>query len=446
MSIIIFLIYLNIIPFFKQEKIYNHSNNESNLYFVITSFRHGARYALVKEDVFKNKVSTPGKLTSFGEKQNLNIGKNLRKRYYNFLNLNKKSFDRSQIYIRTTNIYRAILSTKKQLEGLFNTKKIKDNYLDIINIKGNILKLYYINETEIEIMNKYFKECQLRKLSIKSNKYKDYFNNKIIPIYKRCYSDDSISKNSIVLFCDNTISSFYEYAYNKKKENKIGKCGYKTAKIFYNFCIDFFDSTNLRRGNTGYLFYIFFKYILKYINNAIERTSTLKMIMLGGHDSTVGPLMGFLEKINIVNNIGYPHYSFNIVFEIRKYNNEFYLEIYYNDLLKYNRTIQKFKNTLDNSKYSNYYNYCEIPSYKHIKYIEKKNNSLDYKNLKIYVYLIALSIFMFLRLVIFFSRKKYDKNKANQVNTKKWNFILSKRVKNEENQAVNEKRLYNEIT
>ena len=218
MNIIIFLIYLTIIPFYIQEKIYNHSNNESNLYFVITSFRHGARYALVKEDVYKNKISTPGKLTTFGEKQNLNIGKNLRKRYYNFLNLKNKSFDKSQIYIRTTNIGRAILSTKKQLEGLFNTNKIKDNYLDIIKINRNVLKLYYLNETEIEIMNKYFKECRLRKLSTKPNKYNDHFNNKIIPIYERCYSDYSISKNSIIHFCDNTISSFMNMHIIKRRK------------------------------------------------------------------------------------------------------------------------------------------------------------------------------------------------------------------------------------
>ena len=54
MNIIIFLIYLTIIPFYIQEKIYNHSNNESNLYFVITSFRHGARYALV--NLFNTKI------------------------------------------------------------------------------------------------------------------------------------------------------------------------------------------------------------------------------------------------------------------------------------------------------------------------------------------------------------------------------------------------------
>ena len=113
----ILFIYFIIIPLYIQEKIYNHLNNESNLYFVLTTYRHGARYTLVKKDLFNNKISVPGKLTSLGKKQHLNIGKNLRNRYYNFLNLKNESsnLNKSKIYIRTTHIYRTILSTKKQL-------------------------------------------------------------------------------------------------------------------------------------------------------------------------------------------------------------------------------------------------------------------------------------------------------------------------------------------
>ena len=35
-----------------------------------------------------------------------------------------------------------------------------------------------------------------------------------------------------------------------------------------------------------------------------------------------------------------------------------YLEIYYNDILKYNKTLKAFENILNNSKYSNLYNFC----------------------------------------------------------------------------------------
>ena len=53
----ILLILCLIINTYKCElKKYNHTNNESNLYFVLTTFRHGARYPLgVKKDIFHIK-------------------------------------------------------------------------------------------------------------------------------------------------------------------------------------------------------------------------------------------------------------------------------------------------------------------------------------------------------------------------------------------------------
>ena len=67
--------------------------------------------------------------------------------------------------------------------------------------------------------------------------------------------------------------------------------------------------------------------------------------------------------MNIIPRTHYPHYACNIVIELRKYDQDFYLEFYYNDILKYNKTLEKFKSILDNTKFSNLYNFCGIPSY-----------------------------------------------------------------------------------
>ena len=67
--------------------------------------------------------------------------------------------------------------------------------------------------------------------------------------------------------------------------------------------------------------------------------------------------------MNIIPRTHYLHYACNIVIELRKYDQDFYLEFYYNDILKYNKTFEKFKSILDNIKYSNLYNFCGIPSY-----------------------------------------------------------------------------------
>jgi hypothetical protein len=74
---------------------YNHTNKENNLYFVFTTFRHGARRPLSRVDFFGNHNYTAGALTEYGKIQHLEIGRKYRKRYSNFMNIN---FDKNEVY------------------------------------------------------------------------------------------------------------------------------------------------------------------------------------------------------------------------------------------------------------------------------------------------------------------------------------------------------------
>ena len=127
---------------------YNHTNKENNLYFVFTTFRHGARKPLTGIDFFGNRNYSAGALTKYGEIQHLEIGRNYRKRYSNFVNI---SFDKNELYIYSTGVGRTIVSTEKELEGFFNKTIDRSN---IIFPKGrggyymNILDLDPIEQAE----------------------------------------------------------------------------------------------------------------------------------------------------------------------------------------------------------------------------------------------------------------------------------------------------------
>jgi hypothetical protein len=164
MNKIIIFLFINIFISKCKEIKYSHSNTENNLYFVLTTFRHGARYPYFKIDVFNNEISEPGELTSYGVRQHLDLGKKLRKRYYNFLNLKEKKFDKEQLYVRSSAIIRTKISTLKQLEGLLNTNKVDDTYIDIITIKKSIMYLYSFNNTQTKEILDNFSSCNLRKL------------------------------------------------------------------------------------------------------------------------------------------------------------------------------------------------------------------------------------------------------------------------------------------
>ena len=92
---------------------------------------------------------------------------------------------------------------------------------------------------------------------------------------------------------------------------------------------------------------MFYQNIFEYMNMSINEEKSIKMIMNGGHDITVDKFMNFLDGLKILPRNEYIHFSFNIVIELRKYNNNFYLEFYYNDILRYNETYQTFINILD---------------------------------------------------------------------------------------------------
>ena len=205
-----------------QDIYYNHSNLDNNLYFVFTTFRHGARSVFHPIDYFGNPIKSQEALSKYGAIQHLEIGQKYRKRYSNFLNM---SFDKNEFYIRSSNIERTIISTEKQLEGLFN-KTIGRNNFQIVQNGINFWNLFHLNNTEHQETDKYFKFCK-NKRKLGPN-YGQIFNTDIFPILQNCYN---MSKSpNLYDFCDSVYTAYFEYTYNNDTNNKIGKCGNEIPK------------------------------------------------------------------------------------------------------------------------------------------------------------------------------------------------------------------------
>ena len=142
------------------------------------------------------------------------------------------------------------------------------------------------------------------------------------------------------------------------------------------------------------------------------------MVMIGGHEITVDKFMDFLDGLKIIPRTHYPHYACNIVIELRKYNDEFFTEIYYNDILKYNKTLKYLMDTLDNSKYSNLYNYCGYPISTMDSIKEKLKKFFRQENdFSLYIILISIiiTIFIIFFLIILFIYKVKKRNKFTKV-------------------------------
>ena len=328
---------------------YNHTSLDTNLYFVFTTYRHGARYTFSGTDYFGNPVPNRGALTTYGGIQHLEIGKRYRERYSNFLNM---SFDPKQMYVRSSDVERTVISTLKELEGLFG-RPIERKNIYIVPNGLNFWELYQLNRTERLEREKYFGFCRNNK------KRRLPSMNDVFPILQECYG--ATKAPDVGGFCDSVYTAYFQYVYSNETTNKIGKCGREKADKMHEFCVATFDTFRGWDEGGAYMFYSLYQNIFRYMFDAVEGRSELKMIMIGGHDITVDKFMNFLDGLRIIPRTHYPHYACNIVIELRKYSDEFYLEFYYNDILKYNETLQYFMDTLDNSKYSNLYNYCGLP-------------------------------------------------------------------------------------
>ena len=212
-----FFYYLLLFLFVDSDDIkYKHTNLDNNLYFVFTTFRHGARFPFISQDYFGNPISSPGALTKYGALQHLEIGKKYRERYSNFLDMN---FDKNQFYIRTTDVERTIISGEKQLEGLFN-RPIGRRYFDIQKGGPNFWNLYCINKEDRQELDKYSNYCKNKRSLVD---YNQIFKKEIYPILQDCYG--IISIQNLHEFCDSVFTAYSEYNFGNKTDNKIGKCG-----------------------------------------------------------------------------------------------------------------------------------------------------------------------------------------------------------------------------
>ena len=87
---------------------YFHINQENNLYFIFTTFRHGARKELFGKDLFGNINYFVEALTKYWVIQLLEIGRNYRKRI---------SYDKNELYIPSSDIERTIVFIQKNWKG-----------------------------------------------------------------------------------------------------------------------------------------------------------------------------------------------------------------------------------------------------------------------------------------------------------------------------------------
>uniref|UniRef100_A0A3B4A414 Uncharacterized protein n=1 Tax=Periophthalmus magnuspinnatus TaxID=409849 RepID=A0A3B4A414_9GOBI len=117
------------------------------LQLVQVLFRHGARTPLKSIPNVLEGGSFAGQLTTLGMQQLYELGKRLRQRYIEDSPFLSPAFSPSEVYVRSTNIWRTIESAKCLVAGLFQQKQkgISINiYMDSANFCDSLSPSIYV--------------------------------------------------------------------------------------------------------------------------------------------------------------------------------------------------------------------------------------------------------------------------------------------------------------
>ena len=410
----------------KLNGIYNHQN-EDNLFFIFLNSRHGARTPLFllddHEDMLGGKWVGKGLLTKLGRRQHYKLGLKSRKRYPNFLN---NEYDPREILIYSTNFSRSILSAESLLSGLYNNISYqKFNFTDIYNNDDDNMNLIippinlFIYNKEDKYKKKYEKifhhryHCPYLKdlvhkngdrlgaiKTLVNNFNKEYYDI-LIKEYKNINKKEIKKIRGFDKFCD-VYTSIYFSKSRIHILDKISKYGKNITKI-KDVCLDYLYMVFIYGKYGGYanknaivVISPIIKRILNWMELRMEKSNNFeseyskpKFVLYSGHDSTLFEMQFFLNEIFDIG-LQYNDFASTQLFEVRKYNNLFYVEIYYNDKLKLNITYDEFKHEVEKNIIDDkfIYNLCY-----------RTKNEIYIFNLKILLFsfnIILILIFCFL--------------------------------------------------
>ncbi|NP_001085664.2 lysosomal acid phosphatase L homeolog [Xenopus laevis] len=298
------------------------------LRFVTLVYRHGDRSPVhgYPADVHKESAWPQGygQLTQVGMKQHWDLGQELRARYKGFLN---ESYNRHEIYVRSTDVDRTLMSAEANLAGLYPPK---GSQIFNPNIPWQPVPVHTVPESEDQLLKFPLTNCPAYvKLQEETRQSVDYIN----------MTRDN--KGFLEMVADNTglsdcslesVWSIYDTLFCEKTHNfslptwattgvlaKLNKL--KDFSFVFQFGVH--ERVKKARLQGGLLV----DQILKNITAAADyATNGLKLIAYSAHDSTLGALQ---IALNVYNGKQAPYASCHIFELFEEASGDFTVQMYF---------------------------------------------------------------------------------------------------------------------
>jgi len=199
------------------------------------------------------------------------------------------------------------------------------------------------------------------------NKIRNNFNSKYFNILEKEYLlNDTDSHKGMYNFCDAFITNYFDEDNNKLKLMKLERKNHIfNLTHILNICYDYYKDYFFKIEGEKYAkingILSMSKTLQKIINimkNRIDNGNpkyisyeSPKFLLYSGHDDTLSQMQLFLKACFNIEYEWVPFASTQL-FELRKYKDIFYVEIYYNDRLKLNITFEEFQDEIQKNIYS----------------------------------------------------------------------------------------------
>ena len=422
----------------------------SKLEMVVEVFRHGAR-----EPIFNywNALSfqLPGELTSVGMRQHFLLGAQLRQDYIEDQQFLSKNYDPREIYVRSTDYNRTIMSALSQLSGLYplqtgpmvpsdiplnNTLPPynKINYdlatLQNYSILGGFqpIPVHTVSDFEDKLLlGEHADICPINKKWFDEQKNSQLYQD----IYREFENNTIASLRSVLNLTGNidlgTISAINDVFLNDIFANKplpnLPEETFKNMTYIYtmNLFYTYFGSSNQRKFIATPLF----KEILNHFESKIQNKTTKKWVMYSAHDSTLGYVYSGLnissyecqmqlwknKTTDYLNCASYPIFASNLIIELHRVEEKFQIKIKVNG--EYFNVCDRKEKECEWEEFSQRLNDFVLPNYEEVCH-EKTNQISENSELVSYLWedknYLAESLsflgFLFINAMMFFHLRR----------------------------------------
>uniref|UniRef100_A0A9J7XE11 Lysosomal acid phosphatase n=1 Tax=Cyprinus carpio carpio TaxID=630221 RepID=A0A9J7XE11_CYPCA len=264
-----------------------------------------------------------GQLSQEGMKQHFELGQFLKKRYTGFLS---EDYDRHEIFIRSTDVDRTLMSAEANLAGMFPPNGSEEFNPDL---KWQPIPVHTVPVDKEKLLSFPLEDCPRYTQLMNETEKTDIFLN-MTETYKvkMVRNKTGLEKANI-----ETIWSFYDTLFCEAKHGMrppdwVTPSVMETLKMLKNFGFQILFGIYKRKEKCRLQGGLLLDQIIKNLSNAAAPDSKqeVKMMVYSAHDTTVVALQ---EALNVFNGLQPPYASCHLIELHQEENGMFTVEMFY---------------------------------------------------------------------------------------------------------------------